>query len=153
MVTNESTTARLLCFTTRNLPELQLALTLPEVLEIAPLMAVTPVPFAPPFVIGLALWRGDAVTVIDLGAALSSARALSGPYTVDQQYLIALTLIGEHLHRIAWPIMPGCTPREIPSLMQSATLPSTVMNSALFHAVIRVEGQITGLVNTKNIFN
>jgi chemotaxis signal transduction protein len=152
MITHENTIARLLCFSTPNLPELQLALTLPEVLEIAPLMALTPVPFAPPFVMGLALWRSEAVTVIDLAAALSNIEPLSGPFSVDQQYLIALALIGESLHRIAWPILPGSATSEIPALTQSTSLPATVMNSDLFHAVIRVDGQTTGLVNIEGIF-
>jgi chemotaxis signal transduction protein len=153
MVTDKSTTARLLCFSIPNLPVLQLALALLEVLEIVPPMEVTHVPFAPPFVMGLSLWRGEPVIVIDLAAALSGGKPSSDPYPDHQQYLIALTVVGEHPHMIAWPILSGSAARDIPSLIQSAPLPITAMNSDLFHAAIYLEGQVIGLVNTTDLFD
>jgi chemotaxis signal transduction protein len=153
MITDESRAARLLCFMIPNLPELQLALALPEVLEIAPLMAVTPVPFAPSFVTGLAFWRGDPVTVIDLAAALSGSKPSSDLCSVDQQYLIALALVGEQPHTIAWAMLPGSAVREIPSPAQSIPVATAAINRDMFHATICVDGQSIGLVNTARLFS
>src|SRR5689334_4812210 len=119
MIASEATReAHLFCFTVPQLDEHVLALSMPEVLEVTRIDHIAAVPFAPRFVIGLALWRGEIVTMIDLAAALSGS-AVSSP-AVSGQHAIMQATIGASSHLIAWPILDGSKARGIPKMAARA---------------------------------
>jgi chemotaxis signal transduction protein len=101
----KSRISQLFQFMVPGFPSLSLALTMQEVLEVGELPVITPIPFAPQFVLGLSEWRDEIVTVVDL------ALKLCGPmpprqYTISfSHYLIAQVVLGEQLDVVAWPIL------------------------------------------------
>src|SRR5262245_47614276 len=128
MAITEMTQARLFTFRVPSL-EADFAIAMPEMLEIAPIGQITPVPFAPAYVIGAALWRGEVVTVIDLVSALTddtSERHLSP----DQAYLMCIVVLGDEAHLAAIPAMAGSTLIDVPRYVSRAEAPPAITNLA-----------------------
>jgi chemotaxis signal transduction protein len=141
--------AQLFCFTVPSFSKHVLALSMPEVLEVARIDHVASVPFAPRFVIGLALWRGEMVAVIDLAAALMGNFA-SADVEYDQHLIMQVTINGK-THPIAWPILDGSKPRMVPTLAVRAELPSNIVSHAA-RACIRLDQDNVTIVDAAGLF-
>jgi chemotaxis signal transduction protein len=95
----------LLVFMVTGLPNLSLAVAMIEALETTDLLAATPVPLAPPAVLGVSNWHGNAVTVVDLARLLCdrSFPLAAGGY----RFLVVQVIVNGKLDYVAWPILPG----------------------------------------------
>ena len=138
--------AKLCVFEVPGLADHELALTLPEVLAVGALAEIQPVPFCPEFVLGLSLWRDQLVTVIDLAAALTGAKADPHHVIVASRYLIGQAIWGDRRDLFAWPIMKGT---ETVSVMLSDVQLSqdSTLTSDLIYSVIHSEDKVFLLVN------
>ena len=126
---------RLLQFKVPGLPELALAVTLQEVLEVTELGSITRVPFAPPFLVGLSEWRGSLVSVVDM-ADLLCRDALPRPYrATGAYYLIAKVSVGNRLDTIAWSIVSGASMLSAPSQVPQASSPYKLLSQGIYAAI------------------
>lgn len=139
---------QLLTFTVPGLPDLPLAVSLPEVLENTDFTAFTPIPFTPPAVLGLSEWRGSVVTVFDL------ARLLCGESTTSSigqwRSLVVQVILNLQLDRIAWPILPGARLHLAPVQPPHAD-PPRFLNPALIRASFVMDNHSFLLLNLDNL--
>jgi chemotaxis signal transduction protein len=124
----------LLVFTVPGLPDLSLAVAMIETLESTDLMPSTPVPLAPPAVLGLSNWQGTAVTVVDLAQLLLCDRSV--PLAAgDCRFLVVQVIVNGKLDYVAWPILPGATIYRASAQIPQAKQPD-FLNPALVRASI-----------------
>ncbi|MBN1311194.1 MAG: chemotaxis protein CheW [Anaerolineae bacterium] len=142
--------ARLLQFKVPGLPELALAITLQEVLEVTELGAITRVPFAPPFVTGLGEWRDIMVTVVDL-ADLLCKNALQRPYrAAGAHYLIAKVSVDNRLDAIAWSIVSGAGMVNVPTEVPQGNISHELLPQGVYATVAISDTPLT-LLNLAGI--
>jgi chemotaxis signal transduction protein len=133
----------LLVFGVPGLPDLSLALALNEVLGITALVAPTPIPLAPPALLGLSKWHNSPFSVVDLAQLLCGQRA---PWITDPRYLVARVAVNTQLDYVAWPILPGATIYRAAAQSPRAE-PSELLNPALVRASINAGGHSLILLN------
>ena len=133
-------------FEVPGLEDHQLAVTLPEVLSVGALAEIQPVPFCPPYILGVSLWRDHLVTVIDLAAALTGTNA--DPYHLIEasRYLIGQTIWGNRRELYAWPIMRGTDTVSVLLNDVRLSLDST-LTSELIYSIIHSDDKDFLLVN------
>ncbi|MBN1429412.1 MAG: chemotaxis protein CheW [Anaerolineae bacterium] len=142
--------ARLLQFKVPGLPDVAMAVTLQEVLEVTDLSAVARVPFAPPFLTGVVEWRGRVVTVVDM-ADLLCKDALQRPYrAAGAYYLVAKVPVGDRLDALAWSIVSGASMLSAPSQAPQADLPHEFLPQGIYAAVTLSETPVA-LLNLTGI--
>jgi chemotaxis signal transduction protein len=141
-------------FRVPGLPDVTLALAMPEVLEVTALPEVVPVPFSPPAVLGLAEWRGEVVTVIDMAVALKDTKAdpLSNPSNGSQPHsVIAQVVSRSQRDVIACPVLPGANAVAIPSQAATAGVPADLCPVGM-RAAIALAKKTVVLVNLEGLF-
>lgn len=150
----QSASVQLFQFTVPGMPELTLALALPEVLEIASLSQVVPVPFAPPFVLGVHEWRDGIITVIDLAAALQPGTAPPNEPgdDLDAHYLVAQVVSDTQRELVAWPVLPGASAISAPSQVPQAEMPAQLPAGGV-RASISLADQTVVLIDLPGIFS
>ena len=142
--------ARLLQFKVPGLPELTLAVSLQEVLEVTELGAIIRVPFAPPFLTGLSEWRDSMVTVVDM-ADLLCKDALQRPYrAAGTHHLITKALVGDRLDAIAWSIVSGASMVSAPSQVPQANMPRELLPQGVY-ATVTIADTPLALLNLAGI--
>jgi len=142
--------ARLLRFKVPGLPEMSLAVTLQEVLEVTELGAITRVPFAPPFLTGLSEWRNSIVTVVDM-ADLLCRDALQRPYrAIGTHHLVAKVLVGNRLDAVAWSIVSGASMVSAPSQVPQASIPRELLPQGIY-ATVAIADTPLALLNLAGI--
>lgn len=112
------------------------ALPVAQVLEVAELGALAPVPGAPPSVLGVRNLRGQVLPVIDLGTVLGTARA---------QGAEKLVITEESGRRAGFAIDEVTDVSELPGPMQDSDSPY-LSGSTL------VEGGLVGIVDVERVF-
>lgn len=138
----------LLVFTVPGLPNLSLAVAMIEVLESAELIPPTPIPLAPPEVLGLSDWHGNAVAVVDLARLLCDR---SVPLAAgDRRFLVVQAIVNAQLDYVAWPILPGATVYRASAQIPQAEQPD-FLNPALVRAPIIADGHSLILLNLDNL--
>lgn len=106
--TNPPGSHQFLAFTVPGLPNIRLAIWLQQMIEIAPMLKVRALPFTLPHVVGISLWRGEIVTVVDLGQALcGSAPPASILGRGAARCAIARVPAADHMELVAWEISSG----------------------------------------------
>jgi chemotaxis signal transduction protein len=123
---------RLLQFKVPGLPDLALAVTLQEVLEVIEPGPVVGLPFAPPFVTGLSRWRNRVVTVIDMADILSKDAHRRPFRETGAHYLVAQVTVDDQLDAIAWPIISGASMLNAPSLAPQVNLSTSLLPQAIY---------------------
>ena len=140
-------TAKLCVFEVPGLKDHGFALTLPEVLAVGALAEIQPVPFCPPYVLGLSLWRDQLVTVIDLAAAMTDTKADPHHVIVASRYLIGQAIWGDRRELFAWSILRGTDTYSV--LLNSVQLSQDItLRRNLIFSVIHSEEREILLVNT-----
>jgi chemotaxis signal transduction protein len=127
--------AQLFQFTVPGLPEPTLAVALQEVLGVAALSKVTPIPFAPPFVLGLSEWWGGVITVVDMATVLCGNEPSRPEPATDLHYLIAQVVVDAQRDVVAWPILPGAGALAAPTQAPRADVPPYLSPTMIYVAV------------------
>ena len=96
-------------------------LSLAEVFEVTHLPSVLPVPHSASFVVGLSLWKGLVIPVIDLAGALQGRSA--GHTHHNDTYLVARIAGPEEQEILAWPILPGAGVIDVPTQALAVAAP------------------------------
>lgn len=140
----------LLKFSVPGLQDLALSVTLQEVLEIAGISYLTPIPLTPPSLLGAGEWRGGIITVVDLPGILvgSVPPRLSAP--INMNCLVAQVVIGTQRDVIAWPILPDAVVLNVPAQATRADLPPALLPQGVY-AALSLEGQTCVLLNLQGI--
>jgi hypothetical protein len=126
MPSSERGDVQLLQFSVPRLEDVRLAVTMQEVVAIARLANLTPVPFAAPYVFGLSEWQDAVLAVIDLGGLLSGFAP--GPPDFDWKgyCLIVRVVVNERPEVIAWPILPGASAIVVPPRVPRTDIPQHI---------------------------
>ncbi len=136
---------QLLRFTVPGLPDVDLALPLPQVLEVGDLPPVTQLPFTPLFVQGVSMWRSQLITIIDLAALLCSQETSYAPTPGSQhRCIVAQLVIEQHIELVAWPILPGTKTVAVPPHLEQAS-PLDDITSWLVFSTVAIDGPLTVL--------
>lgn len=133
-------------FVVPGLPETRLAVAMQEVLGVSTLSAVTPVPFAPPFIVGLARWQDSAATVVSLAGALGANGAAPFNHNPAIHHLIVRVAVDGRLDTVAWPILPGAGTVSIPPQAVRTAVPAN-LNAKMVYAAIDLLGSTIVLVD------
>lgn len=146
----DSTSSRfdLLVFTVPGLPDLSLAVAVIEVLESTELVPPTPIPLAPPALLGVSEWHGSAVTVVDLARLLcgQSVPLIAGGW----RFLVVQIIVNNQLDCLAWPILPGASIYRASVQIPQAERPD-FLNPALVRASIITDNNSLTLLNLDNL--
>jgi len=152
---NLSRSTQLFQFRVPGLPDITLALGLPEVLEIARLPEPTPVPFASSFILGLSKWRGNIVTVLDLSSL--SGRVTDAPggalrpdYDPGLRHLVAQVIVDTRRETVAWPVLPGAGSLTVPPRVPQTHIPPGVP-AEIVRLAISVSNQTLVLLNLEHL--
>ncbi len=132
---NGRTSVRLLSFKVSGLPDLSLAVALQEVLEVTELGAVSEVPFAPHFLLGLSEWRGSVVTVVDMADILCKSTLPRPSLTTGLHQLVARVIVDDQADVMAWSILPGASIVVAPTQAPQASLPVDLLPQGIYAAV------------------
>lgn len=131
-------------------PALSCAVTMQEVLEIGELPALTPIPFAPQFVLGLSKWRDEIVTVVDLALKLCGSMP-PRQYTISfSHYLIAQVVLGERPDVVAWPILSKAGVVAVPPRAFKAES-SVNLYEPMVHATVILANQPVTVLNLEGM--
>ncbi len=117
------------------MPDLRLAVTLPELLEVTHIDVLKPVPFAAYFTLGIGYWRKEILTAIDLGAMLrgpDSSVVVPGDKT---RIIVIRADVEKGRELVAWPILDGGR-IECPGLAPVAASPEGLPTEVLRASVV-----------------
>ena len=135
---SNNTARSLFCFQAPGLPDVNLAITSLELLAVTTLPTPTPVPFAPPHVMGICLWRERVITLVDLAAALGGGSQESAPL----RYVVAQAAGPSRLDIIAWPLAGGGSYLDVPARCPRVTAPPHLRTDLLLDTIAAGEETI-----------
>ena len=138
-------------FKVPGLPDIDLAVALIEVLEVATLPATTPIPLAPKRLSGLSEWRGNIITVIDMAVALGGSEESKSQPGEAPFYVIAQLVNERSRETVAWPILPGSSIIEPPAQVPVAPPPQS-LNPELIRATFQHNTNTLILLNLDPLF-
>ncbi len=137
-------------FTVPGLSQMPLAVPLAQVLEVTELARIAPIPFAPVFVLGIAEWRSDMITVVDLAVRLCDDMDSQITQYSGWRYVIVQAVMDAKLNIVAWPILPGASVLSVPTHVPQAEV-SGHLSSAMVYAALTLYDRSVALLNLEEI--
>lgn len=131
---------QLFVFSVPGLPEISLAVMLPEVASVAKLEHLTPVPLAPRYIIGVSPWRGEVLAVVDMVAVLCDDQVALPGRASESSHLIVQVTVDDQCELVAWPILPGAHAVAVPAQAPQEELPDG-LSAAMAHVTFTLSGR------------
>jgi chemotaxis signal transduction protein len=142
--------AQLFQFMVPGFPALPLAIAMQEVLEVADLPEITPIPFAPRFILGISKWRDTIVTVVDLALKLCESVPARQDTPSLSRCLIAQVALGKQLDVVAWPILPQAGAVAVPPRVFKAE-PASGLFAPMVHTTVMLADQSVTVLNLEGM--
>jgi chemotaxis signal transduction protein len=142
--------SQLFQFMVPGFPAFTLAITMQEVLEVTELPEIVPIPFAPPYIMGISKWRDELVTVVDLALKLLDPMPSRQYAITPSHYLIAQVVLGGQLEMVAWPILTKAGVLTIPSEVFKAESPPDLF-APMVHTTVALADQPVTILNLEGI--
>jgi chemotaxis signal transduction protein len=146
---------QLLRFTVPGLPEQSLGVALFEVLAVDELPSLTPIPFTPSFVLGMAEWRDNLATAIDMArlfrhAAGNQETSQEQGVSAHERFVIAQAVVDGQREIIAWPVLLGAGVLTAPPQIERVETPS-YLDPVMVQAAFILNDQLVVLLNLEGL--